>query len=396
MGEDRASLSGRRGRPLRALKGVGLLALGWLAGRVPQAWGDAHGLATAWQAPKVAAVTVAPPVAKAESPPPTAEIPPMWWPWLAPILVIEAPNPPPAPVITAEIRPERMQSWSALSVDYALPVPANDGPRVSDPPASPEAYRLAAQGYGALAAGDRRDADALFAAALAAGPHPNAPAWAQERKRLRQRWSVDLYALLRDPGPVSAAQNPLLGGGQVGTNIGWKINPLASRPLSLVLRTTAANDDPRATGQAAVGVKWQVLPWVSVSAERLLALGEFATDGFTGRIAAGAEGRRGMLEWQTYGEAGIIDDGSWYGGGQARLTTPLFNLRKGRWSAGGGAWGGAQSGLEAATRLDVGPSLLVRQPVGRVNLSVEANYRWRVAGNADPGNGPAVTLATSF
>ena len=60
---------------------------------------------------------------------------------------------------------------------------------------------------------------------------------------------------------------------------------------------------------------------------------------------------------------------------------------------GGGVWGGAQQG---AARLDIGPSLTVDLRLGAAPARIEADYRWRVAGNAEPGNGGVVTLSTGF
>ena len=72
--------------------------------------------------------------------------------------------------------------------------------------------------------------------------------------------------------------------------------------------------------------------------------------------------------------------------GAMTLTRPLYrNL-----SAGFGVWGGAQPGIY---RVDVGPRLSYRV---RDNIRVHLDYRQRLAGNAEPGSGPVVTLAGDF
>jgi hypothetical protein len=53
---------------------------------------------------------------------------------------------------------------------------------------------------------------------------------------------------------------------------------------------------------------------------------------------------------------------------------------------GAGAWGGAQPG---AARLDMGPQASFRIPVGRTGIRASAEWRFRVAGDAEPGSGPA-------
>ena len=83
------------------------------------------------------------------------------------------------------------------------------------------------------------------------------------------------------------------------------------------------------------------------------------------------------------------------GGRRRRLAHSGFRRRRllvGR-RLGGGAWGGAQQG---AARLDIGPSLTVDLRLGAAPARIEADYRWRVAGNAEPGNGGVVTLSTGF
>ncbi|HET6535129.1 MAG TPA: hypothetical protein VFG41_03010, partial [Sphingomicrobium sp.] len=59
-------------------------------------------------------------------------------------------------------------------------------------------------------------------------------------------------------------------------------------------------------------------------------------------------------------------------------------------SAGFGVWGGAQPGLY---RVDAGPRISMRV---RKNIRVDFDWRQRLAGNAAPGSGPAITLAADF
>jgi hypothetical protein len=66
----------------------------------------------------------------------------------------------------------------------------------------------------------------------------------------------------------------------------------------------------------------------------------------------------------------------------------LANIR-----AGGGIWGGAQNG---ANRLDIGPSANANLRIGDIPARISLDYRFRVAGDAEPGSGAALTLSTSF
>ena len=82
----------------------------------------------------------------------------------------------------------------------------------------------------------------------------------------------------------------------------------------------------------------------------------------------------------------FIRDRDLFADGGMTLTRPLF----GRFSAGLGVWGGAQPGLY---RVDAGPRLSMRV---RNGMSVHLDWRQRMAGNAAPGSGPALTLGADF
>lgn len=62
-------------------------------------------------------------------------------------------------------------------------------------------------------------------------------------------------------------------------------------------------------------------------------------------------------------------------------------------AAGAGAWGGAQKDVQ---RLDIGPSASVSFNIGKVYSRVAVDYRFRVAGEARPRSGPALTLSAGF
>ncbi|MCJ2177268.1 hypothetical protein [Novosphingobium album (ex Hu et al. 2023)] len=80
--------------------------------------------------------------------------------------------------------------------------------------------------------------------------------------------------------------------------------------------------------------------------------------------------------------------------GQLRLDRRIMPLRRGGLRIGGGVWGGVQKG---ASRLDLGPSAVVTMPLNaRVFSRIAVDWRFRAAGDAAPGSGPAVTLSAGF
>ena len=60
---------------------------------------------------------------------------------------------------------------------------------------------------------------------------------------------------------------------------------------------------------------------------------------------------------------------------------------------GAGAWGGAQQG---ASRMDIGPSASVGLAGGHTSARIAVDWRFRVAGDAAPSSGPALTVAAGF
>ena len=268
----------------------------------------------------------------------------------------------------------------------------------------PPGHDLATQAYARLAAGDRRGAARLFDAALATDPgttdDPRRAEWAAERRRLGRRWSADAYALIRDGGPVGPAASPVLGGGQSGGGIAWTLDPLARKPIAVVARFNAASDVnggiDNTTSQAAFGVRWRPVKGVRISAERLVAIGIAARNDWALRVAGGADGKRGRIEWNGYGEAGVLGVGDVFAGAQARAGLPVLRLTKASFLAGAGAWGSFQTGGVTSGRFDMGPTLVMRAPMGRTNVEVSADWRFRLVGNALPGSGPALTVSTGF
>ena len=79
--------------------------------------------------------------------------------------------------------------------------------------------------------------------------------------------------------------------------------------------------------------------------------------------------------------------------GQARIDRDVTSAADFDLRAGAGAWGGAQ---EDGARLDIGPSASVTFELGDARGRLAADYRVRVAGNAEPSSGPALTLSAGF
>lgn len=111
------------------------------------------------------------------------------------------------------------------------------------------------------------------------------------------------------------------------------------------------------------------------------------------------------LEGRFYAQAGYVG-GSFataFVDGQAKIDREVIRLapeasrassgQPPRLRAGVGAWGGAQSG---AARADIGPTVSAHFDIGRLPVTAAADYRFRIAGGAQPASGAALTLSTNF
>lgn len=203
------------------------------------------------------------------------------------------------------------------------------------------------------------------------------------------RWSASAWLLLRrDQGGAALAAGGTLGGSQAGARISYRLGSglsLSAR-ANLPLRRAAG-------AEAAAGLEWRPLPQVplGIAAERRQALGREGRSAFALTVHGGASRalpRR--LRLDAYAQAGVVGVRArdLFADGAVRLSAPVGPVE-----IGAGAWGAAQPG---AARLDAGPGMAYRLPVRGLNLRIEAGWRFRIAGDAAPRSGPALTLGTEF
>jgi len=204
-----------------------------------------------------------------------------------------------------------------------------------------------------------------------------------------RRWSGAAWLLVRDDrGAPALAPGGTLGGSQAGARLLFRLGgglALTGR-FYLPLRRSAG-------AEAAAGLDWRPserLP-LRLLAERRQALGREGRSAFALTLygGGGADLPRG-LRLEAYGQAGIVGTRSrdLFADGAVRVSARLGPVE-----IGGGAWGAAQPG---AARLDAGPQLSYRLPARSAALRLLADWRLRVAGDAAPGSGPALTLAADF
>lgn len=223
------------------------------------------------------------------------------------------------------------------------------------------------------------------------------------------RWSADAWLLLRRGGngfnlpgaglPGANLPTGAYGASQAGAVIRFRLAPSSANRSALYLRASSALLAPRGE-EVAAGFSIRPLARIPVAAMAEVR----ATHSLTGTVMRPAMalvtelppvdlplGLRG----EAYAQGGYVGGRSAtaFADGQARIDHRLTGV--GRWElrAGVGTWGGAQKG---AKRIDVGPSATLGMPLGPVNGRLAADWRFRVAGNAAPTSGPAITLSAGF
>ena len=249
---------------------------------------------------------------------------------------------------------------------------------------SPDSQTVAAVSAGAMSAGAM--ADPVFS------PAPVT----------RSRWTMSSWLFWRDSSADGgqAAMSPNYGRSQAGVVLAYQLAPDSAYGPQAYTRIANALEGPR-EGDLAVGLSARPLPNVPVrlAAEARLSLRDGASE-LRPAVFVVSEVTPFVLPAKMVGEA--YAQAGWVGGefatgfvdAQMRVTRAVAQTEDFVLSAGGGAWAGAQTGTR---RLDVGPSVsasfrLSDEIYGRLS----ADYRVRVAGNAAPASGPALTLSAGF
>jgi hypothetical protein len=212
------------------------------------------------------------------------------------------------------------------------------------------------------------------------------------RQDKASRWSASAWLFLREGGS-GLAPGGTLGGSQTGGRLRYRVNEDPRRPLAISGRVYLPLE--RAQGaEVALGIDWKpvaALPF-HLLVERRERIGREGRSDFSATVYGGGERRvlGGRVRLEAYGQAGAVglEEQDLFADGAVRASIPVGPVE-----IGAGAWGGAQPG---ASRLDAGPLISTRVPLGDGTLRASAEWRFRVAGEAAPASGPALTIAAEF
>lgn len=230
----------------------------------------------------------------------------------------------------------------------------------------------------------------VMASSLSPGPWPQPPPATEPQSP--RRLQVYAYHFWRSGGGSIPLGTGRYGGGQSGVIATYRVAP----DVSLLARVAVAHDDVRER-EVAAGVRWaplQTQELMLTAEHRLRNAGSHSVAVY---VAGGKSTVPLPLDFKldTYGQLGFV---SGRGGGaffdaQARVEHEVITIEPIKLRAGGGVWAGGQ---KAVARLDVGPTISGNIDLGETSIRLDADWRFRIAGDARPANGPAITLSTSF
>ena len=162
--------------------------------------------------------------------------------------------------------------------------------------------------------------------------------------------------------------------------------------IALQMRGAAAHDDLNER-EFSAGLRWRPIAKMPLSFTLERRFRNDRRDAFSAYLAGGeAFDLPFQSRLESYAQAGYIT-------GKAGGPFFDFSARAERklgaspLSAGLGLWGGGQTGI---FRIDAGPTITHSFEIADARFRVSADWRTRIAGDAAPASGPAVTLSTSF
>lgn len=234
---------------------------------------------------------------------------------------------------------------------------------------------------------------------LAPFPAPVPASVPASTSAMRDRWSLSAWLLHRPHDEARPSQAGQLGASQAGARLAYDLTPSAGHALAIHGRVSGALEAP-VQAEGAVGITFRparAIP-VALAVERRFNIDEGGRNAFAAYLSGGLNPTAvpAGMELEGYAQAGIVGasrtDG--FADGRIALSRPLpVDGGLTGIAAGLAMSGGVQPSL---SRLDIGPQLSVRFPLGHGHARAAVEWRQRVAGNARPPSGPALILASDF
>ncbi|WP_264423975.1 hypothetical protein [Novosphingobium sp. KCTC 2891] len=217
------------------------------------------------------------------------------------------------------------------------------------------------------------------------------------------RWSGDGWLYLRrgHGAPALGTLGPTYGASQFGAVLRYALAPGPRARAFGYLRVAGAMDAPFRDRHLALGLGLRPVRHLPVAVLMEARVQQGGRDTHV-RPAVALVSEVQPLALPLGAEAEIYGQGGWVGG---RDATAFFDLQAvadrsvlrpsidADLRLGAGVWSGGQKG---AVRLDAGPRVSLRTAIGGVPARLALDWRFRVAGDAAPRSGPALTVSAGF
>jgi hypothetical protein len=231
-------------------------------------------------------------------------------------------------------------------------------------------------------------------------PQPAARSGTRSGNGTRNRLSLSAWMLWRPNLRQEANPSPLqLGGSQLGARLNYDVRRVG--------KTSNVNGYARfvmpigqtSNKEAALGIsvkRGKTVP-VEIAVERRFAVTTGGKNAWSAFASSGVSdvplGPR--FSANGYAQAGIVGlrDRATFIDGEMSLMHPLAHLGKTSVQIGGVMAGSAQ---KSVNRFDLGPVITLRPKIGKQAIRVSASWRFRVAGNAEPRSGFALSIGGDF
>jgi len=192
--------------------------------------------------------------------------------------------------------------------------------------------------------------------------------------------------------------NGQYGGSQAGAILSYR---LSNRPVPEIAIYTRLSTALAPVGQQEVALGTQIRPVsslpVALHAEQRFGIGRGGESGPAFYLTGGS-GPDQIVEkfaLETYAQAGYVlgPNETYFFDGSAVLQRPVAEMGPTKLSIGSGVWTGGQRDI---SRIDIGPRAALTVPLGTVSARIAVDWRLRVAGDARPASGAAITVSTGF
>lgn len=233
-------------------------------------------------------------------------------------------------------------------------------------------------------------------------PFPTPPALHQNNRVAAYFWifarqNTDVNQGVQDKGGRSIS-NGQYGGSQTGAILSYQIVDEPVGEVSLYGRLSAALA-PWSQREVALGTRIQPVRNIPLTlhAEQRFDTSQGDASGAAFYVTGGT-GPDQIVEkfaLETYVQGGYVlgSNDTYFFDGSATLRRPIAELGPAKLSVGPGVWAGGQRKI---SRLDVGPRVDLSVPTGDISARIALDWRLRVAGDARPGNGAAITVSSGF